>query len=50
MNFMQTQDWKHVFIKSSNPSKVIPMKKEIIERKSQATKTSGENDEITRIK
>ena len=54
MNLIQTQDWTPVFIKSSNPSKVIPIKKEIIERKPQTTKPSGlkldTNDEITRIK
>ena len=40
MNLIQTQDWTPVFIKSSNPSKVIPIKKEIIERKPQTTKPS----------
>ena len=45
------QDWTPVFIKSSNPSKVIPMKKEIIERKQQTTNIKLDaNDEITRIK
>lgn len=51
MNSIQTQDWTPVFIKSSNPSKVIPLKKEIIERKQQTTNIKLDaNDEITRIK
>jgi ribosome-binding protein aMBF1 (putative translation factor) len=51
MNLMQTQDWTPVFIKSSNPSKVIPMKKEIVERKQQTTNIKlDSNDEITKIK
>ena len=51
MNLTQTQDWTPVFIKSSNPSKVIPMKKEIVERKQQTTNIKlDSNDEITQIK
>ena len=51
MNLTQTQDWTPVFIKSSNPSKVIPMKKEIVERKQQTTNIKFDsNDEITKIK
>ena len=54
MNLIQEQDWTPVYLKSHNPSKVIPIKKQIVERKQPTTKPSGikldTNDEITQIK
>jgi len=57
MNLTQEQDWTTVYLKSPNPSKNIPLKKQIVERNQPSSiksKPSGlkldANDEITQIK